>query len=87
MIINTTIIVDNKINYLFKIKERVDVYELLNYVHLLGMHYSSIATQCKSANIDYNEKFVDILEKLKINGIIFSYKKYKNNNALVFNKR
>lgn len=86
-IINSSINVDNKINYLFKIKERIDVSKLLYYVQLLGMYYSSIATQCKSANVDYNEKFVDILEILKINGIISSYKKGKNNNILVYNKR
>ena len=86
-IINSSINVDNKINYLFKIKERIDVSKLLYYVQLLGMYYSSIATQCKSANVDYNEKFVDILEILKINGIISSYKKGKNNNVLVYNKR
>ena len=70
-----------------KLRKEKNVSKLLYYIQLLGKYYSSIATQCKSANIYYNEKNVDILEKLKINGIIFSYKKDKNNNVLVFNKR
>lgn len=86
-IINSSINIDNKINYLFKIKEKIDASKLLNYVQLLGNDYSSIASQWKSANIDYNEKMIDILEKLRIDGLISSYKKGKNNNILIFNKR
>lgn len=86
-IINSSIDIDNKINYLFKIKEKIDASKLLNYVQLLGNDYSSIASQWKSANIDYNEKMIDILEKLRIDGLISSYKKGKNNNILIFNKR
>lgn len=86
-IINSSIDIDNKINYLFKIKEKIDASKLLNYVQLLGNDYSSIASQCKSANIDYNEKMIDILEKLRIDGLISSYKKGKNNNIIIFNKR
>lgn len=86
-IVNSSISVDNKINYLFKIKERIDVSKLLHYVQLLGKYYSSIASQWKSANIDYNEKMIDILEIFKINGIISSYKKGKKNNILIYNKK
>lgn len=86
-IVSSSISIDNKINYLFKIKEKIDVSKLLNYVQLLGKGYSSIASQWKSANIDYNEKLIDILEIFKTNGKISSYKKGKKNNILIYNKK
>ena len=86
-IINSSISIEKKIDYLFKFKEKINVSKLLRYVQLLGKYYSSIASQSKSANIDYNEKMIDILEILEKNRLISSYKKGKNNNILIYNKR
>ncbi len=86
-VIESSLDIEKKIKYLFKIRTKIEVNKLLEYINLLGRYYSSIGLNRNTANIDYSSEMMILLEILKTNNLISSYKIGKNKNIIVYNKR
>ena len=86
-VIESSLDTEKKIKYLFKNRARLEINKLLEYINLLGKYYSSIGSNWYTANIDYSSEMMALLEMLKTNNLISSYKIGKNKNIIVYNKR
>lgn len=86
-LIGSSLYTEQKIKYLFKIRANIEINKLLEYINQLGGYYSSIGSNWYTANIDYSSEMMALLEILKINNLISSYKVGKNKNIIIYNKR
>ena len=66
---------------------KLEINKLLEYINLLGECYSNIGSNFYTANIDYSSEMMVLLEILKANNLISSYKEGKNKNIIIYNKR
>ena len=76
-----------KIKYLSKIKDNITSKKILFYFSTFDGEYKYIGVKFNVADVKYNEDLIPLLEKLKLDNIISSYKEGKNKNMLIYNKK